>query len=61
VTKDEALHQGWDQEPVEEPVFDREVDPATMGAATTGTREQMSQAPMPPPEQQSTMNDTNPL
>jgi hypothetical protein len=61
VTKDEALNQGWEQEPVEEPAFDREVDPATMGAAVTGTRESMSQTQMPPPEQQSTMNDTNPL
>jgi hypothetical protein len=61
VTKDEALSQGWEQEPVEEPVFDREVDPATMGAVTTGTRDSMSQTQMPPPEQQSTMNDTNPL
>jgi hypothetical protein len=64
VTKDEALNQGWDQEPVEDVV----VDAATMGATGTTTRQQetSTQGTMPgrgpdmPPESR-TMDETNPL
>jgi hypothetical protein len=64
VSKDEALNQGWDQEPVEDTVL----DPATMGATGTTTREpDMSDPSMMPsrdpnmPRQERTMDDTNPL
>ncbi|MFL5759000.1 MAG: PRC-barrel domain-containing protein [Thermomicrobiales bacterium] len=63
VSKDEALSQGWEQEPMEEPVFDREANPATMGAATAGSREPMTESTsstMPSPTENQTMNDTNP-
>jgi hypothetical protein len=65
VTKDEALNQGWDQEPVEDVVLS---DPATMGATGTATREPEMNNPgaMPGrspnmPSEQRTMDDTNPL
>jgi hypothetical protein len=62
VTKDEALNQGWDQEPVEDTVMDA----ATMGATGTATQEKKESKWVPgsdpnmPPEQR-TMDDTNPL
>jgi hypothetical protein len=64
VSKDEALNQGWDQEPVEDTVMDA----ATMGATGTSTREpdmtDQNFIPGRDPNMQSqsrTMDDTNPL
>ena len=54
VSKDEALNQGWDNEPVDDSL----IDPATMGAATPIMREPMGN--MRPPDEQQTMSETNP-
>jgi hypothetical protein len=55
VSKDEALNQGWDKEPVDESM----VDPATMGAAPTNMQEPMGT--MPPPDDQRPMDRTSQL
>ncbi len=54
VTKDEALNQGWDKEPVDDSLL----NPATMGAATPTMQEPMGT--MPPPDEQQRMSETNP-